>query len=352
MRSSRRWIVRILRLDEDFRLITALIFVLGGFNILYKFQWTEDGITLIDNLWNPSWLLFGPLLYCAYRALANNPVPVSWKHSVHFLPFVSFMCFYGYVSFIVELGDDQWKNTFFSYYQNSYWVIVFSLMTYSTYVLSKILLVNTKNKPDGDALVIAIAAIFVLISVLISMMIISWSIIRLDMGIDFRYLSYSLLFFSLLAIGWYWAVGDKKSKQKKQVSKSIDSTLKGYKNSTLTDEMALVYKERITAYFDSLQAYLSPNLSLDHLSKELDIPKHLFSQLFNVYFGKSYHAFVADYRILHAVELLNNNHGKLKIESLCYSCGFNSKTSFNRYFKERTGLTPSEYQIQLTRQIA
>jgi AraC-like DNA-binding protein len=346
--SSQKWVSRIQQLDKDFRLLIALIFVLGFFNIFYKFEWTAQGLVSTFNLWNPSWLLFGPLLYCAYRALANNPVSISWKHSKHLLPFAIFSIFYCYVFLTTDLKNDPWKSNAFSYYQNSYWVIILSLVPYSAYVLSKILQVNTKNKPDGDALVIAMGAIFILISVIMCMMIIGWSIIHIDMGIDYRYFSYALLFFANIAIAWYWFMGDKKTR-----NAAIDnSQLKAYKNSALSDDTASLYKQQIITYFEDPAVYLTSGLSLEHLSKELDIPKHLLSQLFNVYFGKSYHNFVADYRILHAIELLNTNNGRLKIESLCYSCGFNSKTSFNRYFKEKTGFTPSEYQLQLDRQIA
>jgi len=349
--SSRKWVSRIQKLDTDFRLLIALIFLLAFFNIFYKFEWTGQSFISAFNLWNPSWLLFGPLLYCAYRALANNPVSFSWKHGKHLLPFAIFGIFYCYVFLTTDIKNDPWKSVAFSYYQNSYGVIIFSLVPYSAYVLSKILQVNTKNKPDGDALVISIGVIFILISVLICMMIIGWSVIHIDMGVDYRYFSYTLLFFANIAIAWYWFAGDKKSNTK---NKSIidNSTLRAYRNSALSDDTVSLYKERILAYFEEAEAYLTSGLSLDHLSKELDIPKHLLSQLFNVYFGKSYNNFVAEYRILYAIELLNTNKGRLKIESLCYSCGFNSKTSFNRYFKEKTGLTPSEYQLELDRKIA
>lgn len=349
--SSRKWVRRVHKLDENFRLITALIFVLGFFNIVYKFEWTNQGLIAAFNLWNPSWLLFGPLLYYAYRALANNPVKVFWKHMLHLMPFAVFGLLFCYIYLTTDMKNDPWKSTLFTYYQNSYGVIVLSLVPYSAYVLSKILLINTKNKPDGDALVIAIGTIFILIAVLISMMVIAWGIIHFDMGVDYRYFSYTLLFFANIAIVWYWIAGDKKTK-KDVVAVSNGSTFKAYKNSALNDHIAAIYKERIIAYFEDPAVYLSTNLSLEQLSKELNIPKHLLSQLFNVYFEKSYHNFIADYKILHAIELLNSNNGRLKIESLCYSCGFNSKTSFNRYFKEKTGFTPSEYQLQLDRQIA
>lgn len=131
-----------------------------------------------------------------------------------------------------------------------------------------------------------------------------------------------------------------------------DTYTQSYKNSLLTEEQALDYKERITSHFEYNAVYLDSSVTIDLLAKELSVPKHYFSQLFNVYFEKSFHIFVAEYRISHAINLLNSNKGRLKIESLAYACGFNSKTSFNKYFKEITGVTPSEYQLQLDRQIA
>ncbi|PLX12240.1 MAG: hypothetical protein C0597_13735 [Marinilabiliales bacterium] len=41
------------------------------------------------------------------------------------------------------------------------------------------------------------------------------------------------------------------------------------------------------------------------------------------------------------------NH-QFTLLSLAYECGFNSKSSFNRYFKKSTGVTPSQYFAQIT----
>ncbi len=32
------------------------------------------------------------------------------------------------------------------------------------------------------------------------------------------------------------------------------------------------------------------------------------------------------------------------ISEICYSCGFNNISNFNRVFRKRTGTTPSEYR--------
>ncbi|RZL62238.1 MAG: AraC family transcriptional regulator, partial [Pedobacter sp.] len=334
---------------NDFRLITFLIFSLSIVNIVYKFDITEEGVVSRFNLWNPSWLLFGPLLYCAYRSLINKPVKVSLKHGLHLIPFLFFSIYYIFVVVDTDMSD-AWSNSAFTYYQNSYLIIAFSLLPYSIYVLSNILKVNTAGKQDADALVISLSAIYILVCLVLLIMVVGWRIFLIDMGFDYRYLSYGLLLFGNLIIGLYWLAGDKKTIVDE--TEDFDVQPKSYTRSALTQELAIDYKERISSYFEYTNAFLDPNVTIDFLSKELGIPKHYFSQVFNIYFEKSFHSFVAEYRILHALDLINANQGRLKIESLAYSCGFNSKTSFNKYFKEKTGFTPSEYQLQQEKQTA
>ena len=59
--------------------------------------------------------------------------------------------------------------------------------------------------------------------------------------------------------------------------------------------------------------------------------------------GKNFYQVVSEYRIKHAEELLKEDVN-ITIETLSYECGFNSKSTFNKYFKEYTGYSPSEYR--------
>lgn len=341
-----KWILHLNRTRNDFRLITVLIFSLSIINIFYKFNWTDEGLVSAFNLWNPSWLLFGPLLFFAFQTLINKSIKVSFRDGLHLLPFLIVSCLYIFVYLTTNMSD-PWKNVSFTWYQNSYGVIAFSLLPYSLYILGKLLKTNHRNNQDADSLVVSIAVMYILICVVLFMMLMGWWMLHAQMGFDYRYLSYGLLLFINLSILGYWIVGDKTDD--KEVIES-DTYTQSYKNSLLTEEQALDYKERITSYFEYNAVYLDSSITIDLLAKELSVPKHYFSQLFNVYFEKSFHIFVAEYRISHAINLLNSNKGRLKIESLAYACGFNSKTSFNKYFKEITGVTPSEYQLD--RQIA
>ena len=55
--------------------------------------------------------------------------------------------------------------------------------------------------------------------------------------------------------------------------------------------------------------------------------------------------FVNEYRINQAKELIvTDKH--LKLESIGYACGFNSKSTFYSAFKKITGMTPAQFKEQ------
>jgi AraC-like DNA-binding protein len=327
---------------DHFLVITILLFILDLFNIIYKFGWHNKGLIARVNLWNPTWLLFGPLLYFGLRNLKMPGYRMRAKDLVHFVPFMLFLVFFVVAYWQTDMKD-PWATNSFVYYQNSYLVIVFSLIPYSVHTFSRILKEASDYFRQAELLLISISGIYVMAAIVVTMVFFAWGIVHINMGFDYRYFSYALLFFVNIAITWYWML----PKEVPLNEPADDLKSKSYSHSELAPEQAKHYQSKISEHFKNTLIYLTPNLSLEVLSKDLDIPKHYLSQIFNVHFEKNFHSFLADYRIAHALKLLEENPGRLKIESLAYSCGFNSKTSFNRYFKEITGHAPSAYQENL-----
>jgi AraC-like DNA-binding protein len=121
-----------------------------------------------------------------------------------------------------------------------------------------------------------------------------------------------------------------------------------YEKSGLSEERAgKIYKQLVGSMTDQ-KLFSDSELTLAALAKTLEVhPNHL-SQVINSYTGKNFY----DYINLHRVEEFkklaplpgNRNYTLL---SLAYECGFNSKTSFNRNFKKATGVSPTEWLMQL-----
>jgi AraC-like DNA-binding protein len=324
------------RTNRGFDFSIGLIFFLALFNVIYKIRLTPEGVKSATNLWNPTWLLLGPILYYSFNALTEDRKYIRFFR-VLFVPFYIFLFF-----FIISINQSHpWQNSLSILYQNTFFVIPLSLFGYSIRIFGKRKTINA-NHAKGE-LIFAICGFYAIISVLYVMMYLCGGILNIDMGLDYQIFTYGfLLIIEVFILRYAYATWFGK---KLKLNDSIDEE-SAYTNSGLRDEVAAEYVNRIMLYFLNDQSFRNPDISIELISRELDIPKYFFSELFNMHIGKNFYTFIAERRIEYALRRLNEEQGKLKIESLAYECGFNSKTSFNRYFKQLTDTTPLEYMIK------
>lgn len=95
------------------------------------------------------------------------------------------------------------------------------------------------------------------------------------------------------------------------------------------------------------------DLNLDKLASLTGINKYHLSETLNSFAGKSFYQYINEYRVAYAlkqIESLSSARPEdVNFLSLAYKSGFKAKSSFNRYFKEITGFTPSEH-LKMLRQ--
>lgn len=105
---------------------------------------------------------------------------------------------------------------------------------------------------------------------------------------------------------------------------------------------------RLKQYMEAEQPFLDPSLSINQLSSQVGIPMRKLSQLINQHLEQNFVDFINTYRIQLAKErLANPKDEKETVLEVMYEVGFNSKSSFNTKFKEKIGLTPTEFRNQL-----
>lgn len=94
------------------------------------------------------------------------------------------------------------------------------------------------------------------------------------------------------------------------------------------------------------KVYTDPDLSLEKLSALAKIPKHHITESLHRHGGSSFYQFVNTHRVQEMIRVMDKCRRQgiaPSILSLAYEAGFNSKSTFNHYFKQIIGLTPSEY---------
>lgn len=118
-----------------------------------------------------------------------------------------------------------------------------------------------------------------------------------------------------------------------------------YQGSRLTDDLAKKYLEKLNNTVESEKCYLEPELTLGSLSESSGIPARYLSQIINQYKRKSFYDYINGLRAEYACKLLLSDNRKTVLEIL-YESGFNSKTSFNTFFKKHTGISPTQFKTK------
>ncbi|MCM5529748.1 AraC family transcriptional regulator [Parasegetibacter sp. NRK P23] len=104
--------------------------------------------------------------------------------------------------------------------------------------------------------------------------------------------------------------------------------------------------DKLLLAMERSKRYTDPDLTLEKLATALQVPRNLVSEVLNQHLEKTFYQFVNEFRVKEVIRLFNRCKQQgvsPNILSLAFEAGFNSKSSFNQYFKKHTGQTPSEY---------
>lgn len=98
--------------------------------------------------------------------------------------------------------------------------------------------------------------------------------------------------------------------------------------------------------------YQDPELTLTALAVKLGIQPHDLSRIVNMGLEKNFNDFINELRVRDIARKMQDPAGdQLTLLGIAYESGFNSKTTFNRVFKEMTGRTPVEYKNSLKNEV-
>lgn len=110
------------------------------------------------------------------------------------------------------------------------------------------------------------------------------------------------------------------------------------------DELAR-RREHLAQYFTQQKPWLDPELTLSQLATNLNLNTTVLSYVINTGFGKNFNDLINAYRVEEVKNKMSDPaYAHLSLLGIAFSCGFNSKATFNRAFKKATGMAPSMYK--------
>lgn len=126
------------------------------------------------------------------------------------------------------------------------------------------------------------------------------------------------------------------------------------KNEKKTSNMPIVKSttdilfEKFLTLINEEKIYLNPSLTRDDVVARLNTNKNIFVETLKKNTGLTFSEYINELRLDDSLLLLENINEDENIETIAEQVGF-SKSSFYRLFKERFGMTPTEYKNQFNK---
>lgn len=305
------------------------------------------------NTSTPFILLHGPALWLYVKSLTSEKFSLKAKYLFHTIPFLIFFSLLGIVSYSLPPAEKILSDSEQLFQQQlSYPVTIFAILVFTqSYILSGLLHIrNYKQKAKTFFSSLERFNLkwlrFVLLSAMVFYATISITYI-LDYFLSiFPYKILQLTGFSIASI-YILVLGFQGLKQGNIFSSHHLHQLPEAK--TPDKSKPLQKKEeqfvsRLLEYMDEKEPFLNPDLTLGTLAEKLNVMPEYLSEILNRHLNSNFFDFINHFRIEKFKTLCKTKKKEtLTLLAIAFECGFNSKATFNRVFKNRVGMTPGEY---------
>jgi AraC-like DNA-binding protein len=104
------------------------------------------------------------------------------------------------------------------------------------------------------------------------------------------------------------------------------------------------YKLKLENFFRDQKPYLQTEYSLEHLVTDIHVPRYILSTFINREYGMGFREYLNRQRVEYLINNLDKPEWKnFTLEAIATECGFNSRITFSKNFKQITGQTPTDY---------
>jgi len=306
----------------------------------------------------PIMFVFGPLLYFYVSSLAIENFRLNKKHLLHLIPFLA-ICIHRSTTNPVSItaASDMSVGTASFYNLVYYFILIVSLFIY--WIFSVKLILNHRKKIPfffsnyTQPITLSWLIFVVLLFLILFLVDMSLNSVRSIFGIQLPHIfslptNLTIFTFIVMFFGINQSVIYNFKSSVDEEEEDDDESVEKYKRSALDDQKIEEINKKVWDYLKSKKPYLNPEFSFQMMVDDLGISRQYLSQVINAGQKKNFYKLINEFRIEEVKEkLTDKKYEKYTILGIAFECGFNSKTSFNRIFKEETGLTPTAYKTSL-----
>ena len=305
------------------------------------------------------WVWIGPALFIYIDLITSVKQQLKTKHLLHLIPTI-----------IVLVGFSEYflnsDISYFEEFQSTWWFSEFAMYVwyYNSpvyYIVCIIRLVNHKRKLKNYfsnttkrdlkwlfylANGFAAFLIFGLVTAILNYY------FKVEFNFDSRHYTWLVMVVYIFGIGYYgylqkgvFAGTEQEVMSNSRKFKEESEQKLRYAKSGLSKDEGTTINKLLLDYMKKERPHLNPDLNLTFLAEKINTTPHKLSQVINENLGLNFYDFVNKYRVDEVKKaLIAPENENIKIISIAWDCGFNSKSVFYNTFKKFTNQTPSEYK--------
>ncbi len=356
-------------------LISSSVYGIAHYFVMYGKS--PFWLAIFYNHFTPLMLLLGPFLLFYVRGTLNDTYTIKKIDFLHFIPaLVHLIGIIPYtlqpfseklqianaiihnIDTILNININLFYNTTISFIIRP--VLLLCYILYCMYLLWKRFSVSNfdYNIPKKQLLISVRWLIILIVSlffIVIEFLIITFNSIQLKpsiglinsyplyilSGVAYCIMSFSLLLFPNILYGIPRRTpteSTKKSKTPKQVQLIQEEA------TIIEEDPFFDLSENIKKYLNEERPFIHPDFSISDIALALQVPQNHVSYCINTIMQTKFSALKSDLRIDYAAELLSENlNESFTIEGIAQQSGFRTRASFYSAFKEKIGVTPTEF---------
>jgi len=319
------------------KILTAWLLLLALEFLTCAIDYRTYGIPLLSS----SFLLFNPAFYLYTRTLVGGQFKLDSIQLIHLLPFLLFESLaYAYkepysLQLFLDPGNTRWFRFAFAIasvvsWIGYNWATGMVLFKHRKRILDEFSTIESNKRVTWLIFIVVFYNLYCLAGMAVAIAVI---ILKLQIPLSPIY-NYSALLGMVYILGFYGI------RQGMVFTGPIPEEEKEkYRNSSLTEDRKEEINVLLNDYFIKKRPFLNPDLDMRLLSDALDVPKHQLTEVLSTVMKKNFFQYVNEYRV-EAVKKMLVKKRDYSIEAIGYECGFNSKSSFFKVFKQITGMTP------------
>lgn len=317
--------------------LSVLLYVLMAYILLYFWAFQTRALDRCPWLVNSDLVasfLLAPTLYLYFRTLTGDEPPLSRRHARLFLPALAALvilavlkwtggqssptplCTSGLLTEVLGSVSDLWIGGVLFY------------VLYANYRLF------TGNRLR-EKIELRILLVFLAVAAANAVLMMASYLWHKD----------DWLIFSTFGFGFLLVVYTLYAYRYPEFAQTVIKEVKSlrYENTYLKHVNTRDLAARLDRLMLEEKIFSDADLTLPRLSARLQVTPHQLSQFLNQRFRMNFRSFLNSHRLREAKRLLRDQQA-MSILDIAYASGFNSKSTFNAFFLQAAGLTPSEFR--------